>query len=185
MNTVQLSNHTGYPHFKGERFNDKQLDTLFTGLELNGFLSSYTHILTGYVGQKGALEKIREWIHKIKQSHPQVFVLVDPVLGDNGKLYVPQEFVHIYKTGLLPLADLITPNGYEAQWLTGIELSPDNVKQVLDQLHQMGPKRVVITSIEFDGVLYIYGSDSTSVFRIRVPKISYHFTGTGLQIDSR
>lgn len=38
----------------------------------------------------------------------------DPVLGDEGKLYVPQEFVAIYRDQLLPMASVITPNQTEA-----------------------------------------------------------------------
>lgn len=49
------------------------------------------------------------------------------VLGDNHKLYVPEQLIDIYKTELLAHAHTLTPNWFEAQLLTGIE-----IKQHLD-----------------------------------------------------
>ena len=43
------------------------------------------------------------------------FKVCDPVMGDNGSLYVPKELLHIYKDKLIPLADVITPNQFEVE----------------------------------------------------------------------
>lgn len=44
------------------------------------------------------------------------FVLVcDPVLGDNGKLYVPESLIPIYRDVIIPLADVVTPNQFELE----------------------------------------------------------------------
>jgi len=43
------------------------------------------------------------------------FTVCDPVMGDNGKMYVPEELLEIYKNTILPLADIITPNQFEAE----------------------------------------------------------------------
>jgi pyridoxal/pyridoxine/pyridoxamine kinase len=42
--------------------------------------------------------------------------VLDPVMGDNGKLYIPEDEVPEYK-GLLREADLILPNQFEAEWV--------------------------------------------------------------------
>ena len=39
----------------------------------------------------------------------------DPVMGDNGKMYVPAELLPIYREEIVALADIITPNQYEAE----------------------------------------------------------------------
>lgn len=44
-----------------------------------------------------------------------LLAVCDPVLGDNGQLYVPKELVAIYRDRLVPLADIITPNQFEAE----------------------------------------------------------------------
>lgn len=41
-------------------------------------------------------------------------VVLDPVMGDNGKLYIPEDEVPEYKS-LLREADLILPNQFEAE----------------------------------------------------------------------
>lgn len=47
-----------------------------------------------------------------------VLVLVcDPVMGDNGQLYVPASFVTTYKDKLIQLADVITPNQTELEYV--------------------------------------------------------------------
>ena len=45
--------------------------------------------------------------------------MCDPVLGDDGKLYVPADLVPIYRDEALPLASILTPNGFEVEQLTG------------------------------------------------------------------
>ena len=41
----------------------------------------------------------------------------DPVLGDEGKLYVPKELVSAYRKTLIPLAAIVTPNQFEVEQL--------------------------------------------------------------------
>ena len=46
MNTVQFSNHTGYPSWKGEVMNGDQLWKIVEGLQTNGLLY-YDYLITG------------------------------------------------------------------------------------------------------------------------------------------
>ena len=48
--SVQFSNHTGYGSWKGEVMTGEQLQSIVEGLESNGLLEGYTHVLTGYIG---------------------------------------------------------------------------------------------------------------------------------------
>lgn len=43
------------------------------------------------------------------------FSVCDPVMGDDGKMYVPEECLPIYRDLLIPLADIITPNQFEVE----------------------------------------------------------------------
>ena len=49
INSVQLSNHTGYKTIKGQVLNSEELDDLFQGLTANDIHLTYSHLLTGYV----------------------------------------------------------------------------------------------------------------------------------------
>ena len=65
---------------------------------------------------------IVEAIDRIREKSPDIRYICDPVLGDDGKFYCPRELVNLFKTSLIPKAWLITPNQFEAEQLTGIEI---------------------------------------------------------------
>ena len=56
---------------------------------------------------------------QLKELNPSLVYVCDPVLGDNGKLYVPEELVGLYEKEVVPLADILTPNQFEVEQLTG------------------------------------------------------------------
>jgi pyridoxine kinase len=36
-------------------------------------------------------------------------------MGDDGRMYVPEEILHIYADDVVPIADVLTPNQFEAE----------------------------------------------------------------------
>lgn len=122
------------------------------------------------------------------------FLLVcDPVLGDNGKLYVPEELVPVYRERIVPLADVVTPNQFEAELLTGVKISDiASALAAIDVLHGKGVRTVVISSTEqgFGGgvgnssnLLVIASSvmsgQSPQRYQIAIPRVDASFIGTG------
>ncbi|CAL1278557.1 unnamed protein product [Larinioides sclopetarius] len=185
INSVQLSNHTGYKVIKGQILKSEELHDLYEGLKANELLN-YTHVLTGYVGNETFLTKLTEIIHDLKQINPDTFVVCDPVMGDNGVMYVPPEVLPIYRDKLIPLSDLITPNQYEAELLTGIKIkSREDIASVMEAFHQKGVKTVILSSVELETSeeLHLFGSsilkNSKSLVSMDIPKFPASFTGTG------
>jgi hypothetical protein len=72
--------------------------------------SGYTHLLTGYIGTVSFLESVLRVLDAARAEQPDTFYLCDPVMGDNGRLYVPEELIPIYRDSVIGRADLITPN---------------------------------------------------------------------------
>lgn len=73
INSVQFSNHTGYKSgFKGQVLNSQELNDLFEGLQMNNLHSSYTHLLTGYVGNDTFLRQIKEIIKRLREANPNM-----------------------------------------------------------------------------------------------------------------
>jgi pyridoxine kinase len=76
--------------------------------------------LTGYVPSAEAVQAIGKIGRDVKfnagTKPGSFFWVLDPVMGDNGKLYIPEDEVPEYKA-LLREADLILPNQYEAEWV--------------------------------------------------------------------
>ncbi|KAK3003218.1 hypothetical protein RJ639_018891 [Escallonia herrerae] len=107
-------------------------------------------------------------------------------MGDEGKLYVPPELVSVYREKVVPVASMLTPNQFEAEQLTGFRIvSEQDGREACNIIHAAGPTKVVITSINIDNNLFLIGShqkgkgQSSSQFRIVIPKIPAYFTGTG------
>ena len=69
----------------------------------------------------------------LRAGNPGLVYVCDPVLGDGGKLYVPQELVEAYRTEIVPLAGVVTPNQFEAELLTQrpVRTHADAVRGVL------------------------------------------------------
>uniref|UniRef100_H2RGH3 Pyridoxal kinase n=2 Tax=Pan TaxID=9596 RepID=H2RGH3_PANTR len=169
VNSVQFSNHTGYAHWKGQVLNSDELQELYEGLRLNN-MNKYDYVLT----------------------------VCDPVLGDKwdgeGSMYVPEDLLPVYREKVVPLADIITPNQFEAELLSGRKIhSQEEALQVMDLLHSMGPDTVVITSSDLPSprgsdYLIVLGSQrrrnpagSVVMERIRmdIRKVDAVFVGTG------
>ncbi|KAL9226513.1 hypothetical protein vseg_002319 [Gypsophila vaccaria] len=185
VNSVQFSNHTGYPTFKGQVLNGRELWDLVEGLEANNLLF-YTHLLTGYIGSVSFLNTVLEVVSKLRSVNPGLVYVCDPVMGDEGKLYIPQELVSVYREKVVPVASMLTPNLFEAELLTGLRIvTEEDGREACNKLHAAGPTKVVITSININGSLLLIGSSkkdkdqAPEQFKIMIPKIPAYFTGTG------
>jgi pyridoxine kinase len=200
VNSVHFSNHTGYENgFEGDILKGEQLRAILTGLKRNDLLSDIGHILTGYIGSASFLEAVIDVIKMVQEEvgvHPsrKVRFVCDPVLGDKGKYYVPLELVQLYREKVIPLAEVVTPNQFEAENLTGITIrSIDDAIKACLMLHEMGPRHVFITSMELESEenMTIVASEMTTTttngasskiqlaWRIDCPVLPCHFTGTG------
>eukprot|EP00122_Pirum_gemmata_P011684 Pgem_evm1s10827 len=171
-----------YKSWTGERLNGEQLKELFTCLQKND-LADYSHILTGYIGTESCLKTVVEVVSSIKKKNQNIIYVCDPVLGDDGHLYVPAELVPLYLDEVMPLADFLTPNQFEAEQLTGIKIECwDSAEKALNFLLKRGPKAVILTSVSFknDDRIHIFGMDQeNNTYKNSISKIEGYFTGTG------
>lgn len=203
VNSVQFSNHTGYKHgFEGDVLKGEQLHSIIQGMRRNDLLLDIDHILTGYMGSASFLETVVDVVKLIRSDvreklPKRVRYVCDPVLGDKGKFYVPEALVQLYLDKVIPLADVLTPNQFEVEKLTGINVRTiDDAKRACHVLHQMGPSLVIITSMELDSnkdsnlmtimasqmqqsIAEIPQEPKQSTWTIDCPIIDGHFTGTG------
>ncbi|KZT20985.1 Ribokinase-like protein [Neolentinus lepideus HHB14362 ss-1] len=135
VNTVNFSNHTGYGRFGGSRTTAEELSEIFCALEENGLLRP-SRLLTGYIAGALALSTVASLASRLRQRDLTLIYVLDPVLGDAGKLYVSPECIPIYQS-MLPLATVITPNWFEVETLTKIEMTDlASLKRALRVLHE-------------------------------------------------
>jgi pyridoxine kinase len=113
--TIVLSHHPGHGMPAGQRTAAMLLSEMLQGLERVGALDNVDAVLTGYFADAEQVVVVSQVIAKLKAQH----VLVDPVIGDHGALYVPQDVAEGIRDRLLPLATITTPNWFELAWLSG------------------------------------------------------------------
>jgi pyridoxine kinase len=152
-------------------------------------------MLTGYAPSAEAVSSIGKIASSLRQkslSQPgSFFWVLDPVMGDQGRLYVSEDVVPMYKQ-LISHADLILPNQFEAETLSHRPITDlHSLKKAVEGLHQHYKiPHVVVTSITFAdndqmaGKIAVVGSSKTSygaprLFVIQIPKLDCFFSGTG------
>ena len=185
-------NHTGYKQFKGRRTPADEITELYAGLK-QSYLTDFDILLSGYSPSPEVVEAIgtiaRDLRYRSTIKPGGFFWALDPVMGDQGRLYVSEDIVPQYKK-IVREADLILPNQFEAELLSGCKIeSLSGVVNAVNTLHKMyGVRHVVVTSVRFgggeEGGLTVVGSTSTKdgkarCFKIEVPKLDCFFSGTG------
>ncbi|KAG5473119.1 hypothetical protein CUR178_03037 [Leishmania enriettii] len=151
INTVSLSNHSGYPVIKGHRMDLVEFNTLLDGLRANDFLGGYAYVLTGYINNSDIIRHLAVTVAELREKRQQqgkkdVVFFCDPVMGDDGKLYCKEEVVAAYRE-LLAYADVATPNYFEASILSNVEVKDlASAIKAADWFHAQGTPTVVIKS---------------------------------------
>ncbi|ORY32844.1 bud site selection-related protein [Naematelia encephala] len=134
INTVQFSNHTGYGHTNGHKTSPEELSAVFEGLVTNGLLN-HPRVLTGYIPGASALRVVQSHIADMQAENPKLIYVLDPVMGDGGKLYVAEDVIPVYRS-MLSLATIITPNHFEVELLSGSKITDmASLQDSLKQLH--------------------------------------------------
>ncbi|KAJ4474923.1 Ribokinase-like protein [Lentinula aciculospora] len=147
VNTVNFSNHAGYGRSGGSKTSAAELDSIFEAMEYNELLRP-TRLLTGYIPDAEALTAVSRLAENLRKKKPELIYLLDPVMGDAGRLYVAADVVPVYRN-LLPHSTIITPNWFEVEILTEISLtSVSALRRALIKLHKdFGVPNVAISSI--------------------------------------
>ena len=145
--TAVLSSHSAFPGFHMVDLTE-DMDKMINHWRQLGL--SFDAIYSGYLGSSKQVDIVKQFIRDFRKEGQ--LVIVDPVLGDNGKLYSAfgQDMVEEMRR-LVEEAHIITPNLTEAAFLLGKDYSPDiDTKEICDwarELAKMGPEIVIITSV--------------------------------------
>ncbi len=182
--TAFFSNNLTYGEFTFHDFTDKMTGFMDRWEKL-GF--RYDAVYSGFLASVEQIEVVRDAARRFA-SREESLVVVDPAMGDDGKLYpvFGPEYVEAMRT-LVKEATLITPNFTEACFLLGESCgtavpSSKALRAMTEKLAALGAKQVVITSVpageneikvvSFDSVAGEYAERTT-------PRIPFTTCGTG------
>ncbi|MCP1639032.1 pyridoxamine kinase [Streptococcus gallinaceus] len=179
--TVLLSSHTG--GFPAVAVADmawlvKDYLTQWQQLEL-----TLDGLLIGYCRSAELLEQLQ-----VYAQHENVPIILDPVLGDKGKLYTgfDQDYVASMRQ-VARQSTILLPNLTEAALLTdsaylGEDYGRDEIEHLLRKLADFGCQHVILTGVSFDeseiGLAY-YDVRQDKISYHMTRQLPYHFFGTG------
>ncbi|NLR91985.1 pyridoxal kinase PdxY [Flammeovirga agarivorans] len=152
LHTVQFSGQTQYPHWDGDVFSEEHLRKIIKGVFSHVSMKTCDAILAGYLGSKSTGDVVYDTVNAIKKENPNAIFCCDPVMGDvDSGFYISEDVPPLYKEKILTIADMITPNHFETEYLVNGKISTlDEAKTAAKTLYDKGPNLVFITSLIVD-----------------------------------
>ena len=150
--TAVLSTHTG--GFTGFTYRDLTEDIVPIQNHWKTLDLTFDGFYTGFLGSFEQIDLVRDLIDKT--SNEKTTVYVDPVMGDNGKLYTIFDEAFAKKMATLcEKADVLMPNLTELCYMLDLEYKDgpytwDYIEEVLKKAEQFGLQKIVITGISFE-----------------------------------
>ncbi len=189
VHTVQLSNHTGYGDWTGQVFGAGAVRDLIRGIAVRGALERLDAVLSGYLGDAEVGEAILETVAQARRFNPRLLYCCDPVMGDIGRgLFVRPGIPALFEQQGVPASDILTPNQFELEQLTGIgcESSAGVLRAVRSLQNRMrgdGPRLVLVTSLCHreipPGIIEMLAASPQQCWRLRTPALAISPNGAG------
>jgi pyridoxine kinase len=187
--TTLLSNRPGYPTIRGRVLDAELVADLLLGIEERGAVDGCRMILSGYLGSPEIAAVVADFVARARALNPALLYCCDPVLGDRDRgLFVQAAIPPLVRDRLCPLADVLTPNHFEFEYLVGTTTTATAATsgEVIAQAQTLlarGPSTVVITSTELsdtpDGEIETLAVEQSQSWRVRTPRLPINPSGTG------
>jgi pyridoxine kinase len=185
IHTVQFSNHTGYGSWKGRVFDGGMIDEVMEGISERGVLPACDGVLSGYMGSADIGHAILSAVERVRAANPRAVYCCDPVLGDVGRgVFVRPGIPEFMREQAVPAADIVTPNQFELELLTDIEVRTiADAHRAIEALRDAGPQVVLVTSLATEetpaDMIDMMAADARGAFRVRTPKLDVSVNGAG------
>jgi pyridoxine kinase len=195
--TTLLSNRPGYPTIRGRVLDAELVADLLLGIEERGAVDGCRMILSGYLGSPEIAAVVADFVARARARNPALLYCCDPVLGDRDRgLFVQAAIPKLVRDRLCPLADILTPNHFEFEYLVGAKTTTKTTTRATTRattsgeliaqaqtLLARGPSTVVITSAELsgtpDGQIETLAVERSQGWRVRTPRLPISPSGTG------
>jgi pyridoxine kinase len=183
--TVHFSNHTGYGAWRGPLLSAADLRDVVRGIDERGVLGEVDAVLSGYQGGEDIGAMILDAVALVKLRNPAAIYCCDPVLGDADRgCYVRPGIPELMRRQVVPAAQIITPNQFELESLTGQPVSTmEELLNAADAARRLGPDVVLVTSVvRRDGpakTIDMVAVNRDGAWLVTTPRLPQTFTGSG------
>lgn len=183
--TVLFSNTPHYPSMHGGPIPIEWFEGYLQDLAARGALRSLRALLVGYLGDPTQALTLLRWAHNLSRAGMNPRIVIDPVLGDHDHgIYVDDRLVQTYSRDLLPMADGLTPNGFELEQLSGLPVHDvESVIKAARSLLSAKTQWIAVTSAAPDtwvpGEMKVILVTHTDTEVITHPRIDAAPKGTG------
>lgn len=185
--TAILSAHTQFPEYYFDDYTSKMRDYIQTYKDLN---LNFDAIASGFLGSEEQVDIVIDFFKTFKKNG--TFALVDPVMGDYGRLYETYTPSLCEKMkSLVHYADILTPNLTELCTLTDVKYREEGFNDaelatMCQKLVEQGPEHIVVTGIRYNSkqiMNYVYSKGEEPRI-VMVDRIGGDRSGTGDVISS-
>jgi pyridoxine kinase len=182
LDTVAFSNHTGHGQWRGSVIPAADIAVLFEGIAALGVLPSIDAVLSGYLGDAATGPVLLDIVGQIRKANPAALFCCDPVIGDvDTGSYVTEGIAEFFCDRALALADIVTPNRFELEYLTGRGIaSLAEAGEAAAALRTLGPGIVLVTSLEYAAErIAMLAAGPDGVWAVETPRLPVMLNGCG------
>jgi pyridoxine kinase len=185
VDTVAFSNHPAHGGFTGRVREPAEIASLIEGIAKLGVLAHCDAVLSGYLGVPETGSVVLGAVEAARQARPTALFCCDPVIGDTKSgPYVLAGLPEFMRDRAIPAADIVTPNQFELEYLTGRHVSTrEDLLAALARLHLLGPKTILVTSavttMTPSGTMDSVASDGRVAHIVRTSRLGRDFYGGG------
>jgi pyridoxine kinase len=183
--TVHFSNHTGYGAWRGPLLSAASLRDVVRGIDERGVLGEVDAVLSGYQGGEDIGEMILDAVALVKRRNRAAIYCCDPVMGDTDPgLYVRPGIPELMRQKVVPAAQIITPNQFELESLTGLPVSTmAELLNAADAARSLGPDVILVTSVVRGdgppGEIDMVAVNADGAWLVTTPRLAQTFIGSG------
>jgi len=185
VHTVQFSNHTGYGSWTGRVFDGQAVEEVVDGIAARGVLGSCDAVLSGYLGSADIGHAVVGTVARVREANPSAVYCCDPVIGDVGRgVFVRPGIAEFMRDVAVPAADVVTPNHFELDLLTGRSTTTlPEVRDAVAALQATGPGVVLVTSLDVEDTpedaVDLLAAAGDRAWRVRTPELGLSVNGAG------
>ena len=182
LDTVAFSNHTGHGRWRGSIVAAAEIASLFDGIADLGILPRIDAVLSGYLGDAATGPVLLDIVERVRAANPEVLFCVDPVIGDiETGSYVTEGIAEFFRDRALQLADIVTPNHFELEYLTGGRVaSIAEAASAAAALRARGPSIVLITSLDAEpDRVTMLAAGPDGAWAVETPRLPVVLNGCG------